>query len=379
MAIDPRIPLAAGQIESPLLGLGRGIQQGAQMAAKKQAMQLAAQKQAADLAAQQQAMDLRQQEVDAAEAASQRQMARAELQKRRQALLGGVNALEQISVIGPDGQIDEAATQAKRRAMLPNLVSGIQQNYGYDLSEGLDDFDVSTQGLNSLRGMLGEDMFERDIKRQTLEGAQEDRAIRREKLQYDLAKTIADLKNKDMLEPKDIAGINDKVTKLTEPANEIYQSALDLQALKTSGSPAAKLAAVFKFMKALDPGSVVRTDEQGQVTAVSGLFPGFANKISQAFGGGAFDEGTFTDLVNTAETLANSNIESTRESLSQYLEPIADNMTQKQRASLEARLPSLFGDSKPTPKQRMRVPDPVYQQLIDSMTDEQYAEFERLR
>lgn len=156
MAIDARIPLAAGQIESPLLGLARGIQQGQQMSAKAQEMKLRQQEAEAGMAAKAQAMKLRQQEVDSAEAARQRQMQQAELAQRRQAILGGVNALEQIQVMGPDGQLDMDATIAQRRAALPQIAAGLQQNYGLAIpDEELSSFDVGPQGLSALRNSLG--------------------------------------------------------------------------------------------------------------------------------------------------------------------------------------------------------------------------------
>ena len=52
MAIDTRLGLAVGQIESPLLGLARGIESGTNIAAQREAM--AASQQRRDILAQEQ-------------------------------------------------------------------------------------------------------------------------------------------------------------------------------------------------------------------------------------------------------------------------------------------------------------------------------------
>jgi hypothetical protein len=127
MAINPLIPLQAGQIQSPLTALGQGIQRGQQMAATSQAM------------------DLRRQQ--------QEQLT---LEQRRQALGAGIQALQEIKVNDEAGNLDEQATIAARRNMLPNLAGSLQNNFGFQFSpEELAGFDVSNQGLASFGAGIG--------------------------------------------------------------------------------------------------------------------------------------------------------------------------------------------------------------------------------
>lgn len=69
----------------------------------------------------------------------------------------------------------------------------------------------------------------------------------------------------DELKFKDKQSINKDLTAIVKSSVAVKRSAEELEGLKNLNSPAAKLGAIFKFMKALDPTSVVRETEQGQV------------------------------------------------------------------------------------------------------------------
>jgi hypothetical protein len=142
-----------------------------------------------------------------------------------------------------------------------------------------------------------------------------------------------------MLGGKDIAGINDKVTALTKDVRFIANAASSLEALKDNPSPAAKLAAVFKFMKANDPTSVVREGEQGQVYAAEGAAKQLAGKINALLGEGALTDTGFADLVNTAKIMTNSAIDSANAEVGGYLDVLSDKMPARDVARMQARVP----------------------------------------
>ena len=149
-------------------------------------------------------------------------------------------------------------------------------------------------------------------------------------------------KTEGILKGKDLDGVNKEVTKLIRPAKDIYESAKSLDALMERGTPAAQLAAVFKFMKANDPTSTVRESEQGQVYGAQGAMKGFANKINALSGKGGLSKEGFSDLVNTAKQLANSAISSSSETVNGYLGVLDENLTNKNMTQLLGRVPDSF-------------------------------------
>ncbi len=161
-------------------------------------------------------------------------------------------------------------------------------------------------------------------------------------LQRQLSADASRLSEKEQLGAKDISGINDKVTALTKDVSGIADAASSLDALKTSSSPASQIAAVFKFMKALDPTSTVRESELGLVYGAQGAAQGIANKINSLMGAGGLSEQGFQDIVTTSKELANSAITSSNTAVTDYLNVIQDNMTPKQYQRMIGRVPSSF-------------------------------------
>lgn len=141
------------------------------------------------------------------------------------------------------------------------------------------------------------------------------------------------------LSAKDIQGINKDVTGLIKGVNDIAQSAKSLESLKSSSSPAAKLAAVFKFMKANDPTSVVRESEQGQVYEAQGAAKQLAGKLNALIGEGQLSEEGFQDLVDTAKLMANSAIESSNTEISSYLDVYGDTVPEDFKSRIKKRIP----------------------------------------
>lgn len=153
-----------------------------------------------------------------------------------------------------------------------------------------------------------------------------------------------------MLDTKDFLGVNKEITAITKPVIEIHAAAQSLAALEENSSPAAQIAAVFKFMKALDPTSTVRESELGLVYSAEGAAQGMANKLNQILGEGALSGPGFLDLVNTSNILANSAVDATNRTVANFIQPFADKVTPEQAANLQARVPQRLGsEAPPTP------------------------------
>jgi len=141
---------------------------------------------------------------------------------------------------------------------------------------------------------------------------------------------------------KDIQGINKDVTALTKDVGGITKAASTLESLKDSSSPAAKLAAVFAFMKSIDPTSVVRESEQGQVYSAQGAAKQLTGKLNSLLGEGELSDDGFEDLVNTAYVMANSAIDSSSNEIDNYLGVYGDTLPEDIKGRIKSRVPKKF-------------------------------------
>ena len=87
---------------------------------------------------------------------------------------------------------------------------------------------------------------------------------------------------------------------------EVLQSYAAAQALVKDPSPASDQALVYAYMKALDPGSVVRETEAESAQALGGLQERAKAKLSQMSGSGTLTPDQRKDLVAQIEKLAMS-------------------------------------------------------------------------
>lgn len=150
------------------------------------------------------------------------------------------------------------------------------------------------------------------------------------------------LASKEMLGAKDVSGINDKVTGLVKEAVQIRSAALDLEALASDASQPAVIAAIFKFMKALDPTSAVRENEVHMIEGAEGAAQGIANMYNRLMGQGGMSAEGFAEIVRTAKTLSNSSASASADSVNSYTEVMADNLLPKQLANMRKRVPVQF-------------------------------------
>lgn len=166
------------------------------------------------------------------------------------------------------------------------------------------------------------------------------------------------------LDVKDKQGINKDVTALLKATSGIVGSAKSLEGLKKSSSSAAKLAAVFSFMKAMDPSSTVRESEQGQVYDAEGAAKGIANKVNALMGEGGLSAEGFQDLVNTANNLANTAIDSSSSEIGGYLDAYEESIPQGFKDRLIGRVPARLGIDQADSKAIEKVKDDAYSDSV---------------
>lgn len=220
-------------------------------------------------------------------------------------------------------------SQAEREAVL-NSQSDTLRTLGVDPAR----LDITDQGLQSIiqstQPIIGPEQAE-----PTLKVGPEDTVITQSgRVIYSGAGKKFDSTQK--------RGIINDVTSLTKETQSIASAAKSLDKLKSSSSAASKLAAVFKFMKVLDPTSVVKETEQGQVYQAQGAARVLAGKINALLGKGELGAEGFEDIVSTAQLMANSSIDSTAEQLSGYLESFGEDIPEDFKSSLNKRLPPKF-------------------------------------
>lgn len=141
---------------------------------------------------------------------------------------------------------------------------------------------------------------------------------------------------------KDRQSINKDVTGFIKDANLIKNTATDLETLKDIGSGPASIAAVFKFMKALDPTSVVREGEFATAENSAGIPEGISNFYNRMIRGERLGDTQFKQFVDTAKGLANNAIGTTRQTVDGYLNTFEDTLPVSFMNKVQQRVPTLF-------------------------------------
>jgi hypothetical protein len=139
---------------------------------------------------------------------------------------------------------------------------------------------------------------------------------------------------------KDRRAVNNDVTGLTKSTSESYNAARALSKLSEKASPTDQLAAIFKFMKSLDPTSVVREGEQQMARSTGGPADALVGMINQAQGEGGLTKTAFTNMVNTARSIANSDINSANLKVADYLDAYEDTLPRSFKEKLQNRVPT---------------------------------------
>lgn len=144
------------------------------------------------------------------------------------------------------------------------------------------------------------------------------------------------------LPAKDRTPIINAVGKYTKDLNSIYSAAESLEELTESATAQDKLAAIFKFMKALDPNSTVREGEQEQARRTGGVTDQFITYIDQLKGEGAISGPVLEEMRNTAMRLANAERDSTLRNVESLLNGYQDTIPEDFKATQIKRVPTSF-------------------------------------
>lgn len=144
------------------------------------------------------------------------------------------------------------------------------------------------------------------------------------------------------LEVGDRQSINKDITTLTKDTVGIYKTAKDLEKLSANMSGPASIAMVFKFMKALDPTSVVREGEFATAENSAGVPEAIRNTYNKLMEGGRLGDQQVKSFVSTARDLANSAIDSSSTEITNYLNTYEDTLPKRFKTEIMKRIPEKF-------------------------------------
>ena len=122
---------------------------------------------------------------------------------------------------------------------------------------------------------------------------------------------------------------------------------------------------VFKFMKALDPTSVVREGEQANAENSAGVPEAVRNMYNKVMSGARLGDEQMKQFVFTAKSLANSAIDSSEAEITGFLDTFEGTIPKGFRDSLLKRIPARFDVKK--------VPKDVAKKNTDELSDEELA------
>jgi hypothetical protein len=153
------------------------------------------------------------------------------------------------------------------------------------------------------------------------------------------------------IDVKDIASINKDITGLVKDSDMIYRTSKDVTKLKELGGGPASISIVYKFMKSLDPTSVVREGEFATATNAGGVPDAIMNGYNKLLKGERLPENVIADFEIAAAELANSSIDATGQAVDSYLNTFDDKLPEKLKKDLRARVPSRIELKKKAPEQ----------------------------
>lgn len=151
------------------------------------------------------------------------------------------------------------------------------------------------------------------------------------------------------LDFKDKQSMNKDVTSLLSNTVGIFNTAKDLGKLGELGGGPASIALVFKFMKALDPTSVVRETEFATAQNSAGIPEGIRNIFNRLQSGERLGEAQIKQFVDTAQALANTAIDGSSVEINSLLDTFGDTLPDEFKKSLLNRIPKSFETSQKPP------------------------------
>ena len=153
---------------------------------------------------------------------------------------------------------------------------------------------------------------------------------------------LEEVKSLPELDAKTRQSINKDFTQLTSDTKLIRNTASDLDKLSKIKSGPASIAMVFKFMKALDPTSVVREGEFATAENSAGIPEALRNTYNKLMEGGRLGPQQIEQFVFTAKSLANSAIESSNTEVGDFIGTFEDTLTDGFKEALINRIPKPF-------------------------------------
>lgn len=158
----------------------------------------------------------------------------------------------------------------------------------------------------------------------------------------ELKNKLDTVKSLPTLDAKDRQSINKDFTQLTKDTKLIRNTAKDLDKLSKIKSGPASIAMVFKFMKALDPTSVVREGEFATAENSAGIPEALRNTYNKLMEGGRLGPKQIDQFVFTAKNLANSAIESSNTEVGDFINTFEDTLPEGFKKALINRIPKAF-------------------------------------
>jgi len=147
---------------------------------------------------------------------------------------------------------------------------------------------------------------------------------------------------KPKLDFKDRQSLNKDITNLTKETKLIRNTASDLDKLAKVRSGPAAIAMIFKFMKALDPTSVVRESEFAMAESAAGMPEAIKNTFDKVWAGEKLGDEQIKQFVATAKNLANNAINSSGTEVSSFLDTFEGTIPESFKSKIKERLPKPF-------------------------------------
>lgn len=186
---------------------------------------------------------------------------------------------------------------------------------------------------------------------------------------------------KDAGEPlglKDKVTLNKEISGITKDATMIHRTAQDLDKLgniikaNPNGGGPASISMVYKFMKSLDPTSVVREGEFATAEQATGVPDRVLNFYNKLVTGGRLPDGAVNEFINTAKELANTAVDSAEIEVNDYLGTFGDDFDQGFSDRLKSRVPKRFEVKSNQPAARQAPQDAVNYLKANPQAAEQF-------
>ena len=158
----------------------------------------------------------------------------------------------------------------------------------------------------------------------------------------DIKSNLDRLANQPELTFKDRQGLNKDITNLTKETKLIRNTASDLDKLSKVRSGPSAIAMIFKFMKALDPTSVVRESEFAMAESAAGMPEAIKNTFDKVWAGEKLGDEQIKQFVATAKSLANNAITSSGSEVNTFLDTFEGTIPKSFKDSIKKRIPKPF-------------------------------------